>query len=71
MTQLSLRHRMWLLIEPAAKKDAGFSWVNKVLIIAILLGVSVAILSTEPSLGAPVLILLGFLDSTLAIIFAI
>jgi voltage-gated potassium channel len=71
MTQLCLRRRMWLLIEPTAKQGHGLSWLNKVLIVAILLGVTVAILLTEPSLGAPTLTLLGLLDRMLAILFTV
>jgi voltage-gated potassium channel len=70
MTGLNLRRRTWHLIEPSAYRGSGLSWVNKLLILAILVGVSVAILSTEPSLGTTSLLVLGVFDTSLAIIFA-
>jgi voltage-gated potassium channel len=69
--QRSLRRVVWRLIEPTAYQGSGLSWVNKCLIYAILVGVCVAILSTEATLGPKVILTLNILDVVLAILFAI
>lgn len=71
MTVLKLRRRLWQWLEPSAYPKLGLSWLNKVLIVAILAGVGVAILSTEPSLPKSALATLAILEISLAVIFSL
>ncbi len=67
---LNLRRKMWRLVDPTAFQGAGLSWFNKGLIYAILLGVFVAILSTEPSLDRNIALVLSALDLLFAVVFS-
>lgn len=48
----SLRHRLYLALEPDARHEPGISALNLILIICIVLAVALAVIETEPMIVA-------------------
>ncbi len=71
MTHASLRQRLWRAIEPGAWPGPGLSPLNRAIVAAILIGVVVSILATEPLLGRRVLSALGWVEVVLGTLFAV
>lgn len=43
-----LRHNIWMLLEPRARRTRGLSWLNLCLLLIIILATVAAIIETEP-----------------------